>query len=87
MGESEGRMETLSTSPSNCARILSRVISVLKREGGEEESTSTFYLSGFPVLVLAFFEAFGLYLVCGFSELVESVTTPQKEPSSSIARK
>ena len=54
MGDSEGGMDTLSTSPSNCSRILSRVISVLKREGGEEESTSTFYLSGFHLLVLAF---------------------------------
>ena len=46
MGDSETGV--LSTSPSNCARLLSRVISVLKREGGEEEeSTSTFYLSGF----------------------------------------
>ena len=54
MGDSEGGMETLSTSPSNCSRILSRVISILKREGNEEESTSTFYLSGFHLLVLAF---------------------------------
>jgi hypothetical protein len=39
----------LSSSPSHCARILSKVISVLKGEGGEEESTSTFYLSGFHI--------------------------------------
>ena len=39
----------LSSSPSNCARILSRVISVLsKKEEVEEENSSTFYLSGSP---------------------------------------
>ena len=39
----------LSSSPSNCARILSRVISVLsKKEEVEEGNSSTFYLSGLP---------------------------------------
>ena len=39
----------LSSSPSNCARILSRVISVLsKKEEVEERNSSTFYLSGSP---------------------------------------
>ena len=39
----------LSSSPSNCARILSRVISVLsKKEEVEEGNSSTFYLSGSP---------------------------------------
>ena len=39
----------LSSSPSNCSRILSRVISVLsKKEEVEEGNSSTFYLSGSP---------------------------------------
>ena len=41
----------LSSSPSNCARILSRVISVLsKKEEVEEGNSSTFYLSGSPIV-------------------------------------
>ena len=44
----------LSSSPSNCSRILSRVISVLsKKEEVEEGNSSTFYLSGLPLKLQA----------------------------------